>query len=574
MREAVFSPTSTRILTAGEDSTARLWDLEGKLLQTFAHSHPSVMAVAFHPKGKWLASAAEEELRIWESTTGKKQTEIKTEEAITDLAFSPDGKWLAVAIRRNQILLYETTQFSLAKTLPLRANWAYHLAFHPEGRRLFAGFETGVAYFEMPEGKPISVFEDLQYEPDAVQPRKIQYATFSSDGRQLLTWGHNWNTDKYPRLRLWDSQTAQHLQGFEGLFGGIMAAFSPDDRYIVMGCAHWEDKSQTPRNGMLHLLDKANGQSLASWPAHNNGLNGLAFSPNGEYLLTYGSKDREVVLWNAAQLLSTRSSGQLRAEPDSPKPPVSTESISYDLDDLEIVDPQARYFALIISVANYQDAAIKDLEAPSQDAEKLKSTLLGYYRFEESLTKRLLDPSRTQIINALDELSQQVTENDNLLIFYAGHGYWDAALEQGYWLPADAQKDRRANWLANSELGNYIRGIKSKHTLLITDACFSGSIFEATRNAFDNAPKHIQNLYARASRKAMTSGAKEEVPDRSIFLEYLIKGLQDNMEPYLTASELFNYIQTPVLSNTSNAPQFGVIRNARHEGGDFVFVKK
>jgi hypothetical protein len=72
----------------------------------------------------------------------------------------------------------------------------------------------------------------------------------------------------------------------------------------------------------------------------------------------------------------------------------------------------------------------------------------------------------------------------------------------------------------------------------------------------------------------MTSGMKEEVPDKSVFLEYLVKGLEENKKKYLTAGELFNFIIEPVLSNTKNAPQYGVIRNTKHEGGDFIFVKK
>jgi hypothetical protein len=109
---------------------------------------------------------------------------------------------------------------------------------------------------------------------------------------------------------------------------------------------------------------------------------------------------------------------------------------------------------------------------------------------------------------------------------------------------------------------------------LVTDACFGGSIFEATRSAFDNAPSHIRNLYERNSRKAMTSGAKEEVPDKSVFTEYLLDALETNEKDFYTASELFNYVLEPVSSNTRNAPQFGIIQNTKHEGGDFIFIKR
>jgi hypothetical protein len=124
----------------------------------------------------------------------------------------------------------------------------------------------------------------------------------------------------------------------------------------------------------------------------------------------------------------------------------------------------------------------------------------------------------------LDQLARRLTENDNLLIFYAGHGHWDEGLNQGFWLPADAKEASRAEWLSNSTIREYIQGIKSKHTLLITDACFGGGILR-TRTAFSGASRAIAELYKLPSRKAITSGTRNVVPDKSVFVEYLIKRL-------------------------------------------------
>ena len=66
-----------------------------------------------------------------------------------------------------------------------------------------------------------------------------------------------------------------------------------------------------------------------------------------------------------------------------------------------------------------------------------------------------------------------------------------------------------------------MNGIKTKHTLLVADACFSGGIFK-TRSAFGTPPAATNALYNLPSRKAMTSGTLTEVPDKSVFVEYLI----------------------------------------------------
>jgi hypothetical protein len=128
-------------------------------------------------------------------------------------------------------------------------------------------------------------------------------------------------------------------------------------------------------------------------------------------------------------------------------------------------------------------------------------------------------------------------------------------------------------WFRNSTLRDFIGSIQTRHTFLIADACFSGAIFK-TRAAFSAPSQGIEKLYELPSRKAMTSGILQEVPDESIFIKYLIKRLEENKENYLSAEELFSSFKTAVMNNSSNVPQFGTIQNVGDEGGDFIFITK
>jgi hypothetical protein len=76
------------------------------------------------------------------------------------------------------------------------------------------------------------------------------------------------------------------------------------------------------------------------------------------------------------------------------------------------------------------------------------------------------------------------------------------------------------------------------------------------------------------SRKAMTSGTLEEVPDKSVFIEYLMKRLHENEKKYLPAAELFGSLREAVLNNSPNIPQYGVIQDTGDEGGEFIFLKR
>jgi len=235
---------------------------------------------------------------------------------------------------------------------------------------------------------------------------------------------------------------------------------------------------------------------------------------------------------------------------------------------------ERKYYALIIAVEDYEDSNIQDLDNPIIDATNLMSILNTYYTFDKENIRLLKNPDRSRIIEAFDELAAEIGDRDNLVVFYAGHGIWDERLKQGFWLPGNARMSSKAQWISNSTIRDYISGIRSKHTLLITDACFSGSIFK--ERAVYNNSKAILEMYRLPSRKAMTSGTLKTVPDKSVFIQYLNKNLKNNTRPLLSAEQLFQTFKIAVINNSPNGqvPQYGPIGQAGDEGGDFIFLKR
>ena len=244
---------------------------------------------------------------------------------------------------------------------------------------------------------------------------------------------------------------------------------------------------------------------------------------------------------------------------------------------LELPDEIGRstYHALLFAVQDYMhDDEVKDLVHPVRDALRLSDVLTSHFLFESENLRIVENPTRSEVFGALDEQAKNVREGDHLLIFFAGHGYWDESLKQGYWLPSDCREGNRSSWISNATIRDWVRGISSKHTLLISDACFSGGIFK-TRKAFSKQ-KVLRRLYELPSRKAMTSGTLTEVPDESVFLRYLTNRLKKNKDPWISAERLFNAIEEPVINNCpiESMPQYGTIHDTGDEGGDFIFLRK
>ncbi len=228
-----------------------------------------------------------------------------------------------------------------------------------------------------------------------------------------------------------------------------------------------------------------------------------------------------------------------------------------------------KYHAIIISENQYQDNNIVDLDEPKIDADKLTSLLISKYFFKESDVIRLVDPTRGQILDAIDLKRRTLSQDDNLIIFYAGHGFWDEELKMGFWLPSDSKIESKSNWISNTDLTLYLNAIQSNHILLISDACFSGGIFKS--RSIGDMSQGTKRLYEMKSRKAITSGNLKEVPDNSVFMKFFLKELELNEATFFTPDQLFAKIRPNILNNSTTEPQYGVIYNTGDEGGEFVF---
>ncbi len=232
------------------------------------------------------------------------------------------------------------------------------------------------------------------------------------------------------------------------------------------------------------------------------------------------------------------------------------------------------YYAILIAENNYEDKSIPSLQNPVNDARELKTILESQYIFNPSTIDTLYNRSREDIMQSIVQRCNTMTENDNLIIFYAGHGIAEKDKfgdVDGYWIPVSARRGQTSTYISASDINIALKRSNAKHILVIADACFSGAF---TRSLPPDASKGIQKQYKVPSRKVMASGNLEPVPDNSKFIYYLKKTLQENPDKYLSGKKLFDSFYDAILSNTENLPQYAAIKNVGDEGGEFIFIKK
>jgi hypothetical protein len=238
------------------------------------------------------------------------------------------------------------------------------------------------------------------------------------------------------------------------------------------------------------------------------------------------------------------------------------------------------YYAFIIGIDKYT-GKWAELSNGVRDAKTVEQTLKNSYQFDHFKTLYDGQATKANIVTELEWLMNNIKPEDNLLIYYSGHGEYNQMMDKGFWVPVDAKGSSTIDLLSNNDLLAYLNGIKSKHTLLISDACFSGDIFRgsAISKEFEDSPKYYREVNSQASRKAITSGGIEPVMDggsdgHSIFAYWLLKTLNDNQKRFLDATELFQAITIPVINNSEQKPEFHPIKNTGDAGGQFIFRRK
>ena len=227
-------------------------------------------------------------------------------------------------------------------------------------------------------------------------------------------------------------------------------------------------------------------------------------------------------------------------------------------------------YLLAIGIDQYQHCP--PLYNATKDAKEVVSILKDRYLFEEAQIKTLYNEqaNRKNIYSAFRSLAETVTSVDNVVIYFSGHGIYDNIYEEGYWIPVEADKDDFEHFVPNSDIRKILSAIKSRHTFVIVDSCFSGTLFG------EGAYRNITFRKERdPSRWGLTAGRKEVVADgekgkNSPFARSLIKELKNADRP-LGVAELCNKILEIVPANAEQTPRGEPLKVKGHEGGQMVF---
>lgn len=212
-----------------------------------------------------------------------------------------------------------------------------------------------------------------------------------------------------------------------------------------------------------------------------------------------------------------------------------------------------------------------NLESCVKDCNDFKDILIEKFDFELSNVYELYDEEATnkRIQDAFRAYIKKLTTDDNLVIYFSGHGEYDEVTNTSYWVTTDSSDYTHS--INNQQIVSFIDNLKCKHVFLISDSCFSNNLL------LSGSFKKIDEYFEKQSRWALTSAYSEAKDSDSfsntLFCEKILEFLESSQKDF-RVSELSDFVKNKFEINEFQSPQASPLKINSHKGGEFIFKIK
>jgi WD40 repeat protein len=272
----VVSPDGRRAVSASYDETLKVWDLEtGRELRTLQGHSGLVNSVALSQDGRRAVSASYKMLKVWDLETGR---ELRTLEGHSDtvrgVAVGPDWGRAVSASSDSTLKVWDLETSRELRTLEGHSHVVSGVAVSPDGQRAVSASPRALKVWDLETGRELRTLQG--------HSAGVNGVAVSSDGRRAVSASWDYT------LKVWDLETGRELRTLEGHSNVVHGvAVSPDGRSAVS--ASWDNT--------LKVWDLETGCELRTLEGHSNVVTGVAVSPDGRRAVS-ASSDKTLKVWD------------------------------------------------------------------------------------------------------------------------------------------------------------------------------------------------------------------------------------------------------------------------------------
>ena len=427
-----LSPDGKRVVTAGADGTARLWETStGRNLFVLRKHTQAVNSATFSHDGKLILTASSDgTVCVWNSMTGDNIAQIQVDKLDGGLRlaygadaalFDPDDKYVLVLVYSTLRMFEWATGRQVTE---MRGHGIDKIAFNPDGRWALSSGQDGTArVWDTHSGQQLLALRG---------GAELSSSAFSCDGKLIVTAG------SYGGVHIWDTATGRSMAELKTDAGwtALDAQFSPDGKKLVTAGT----------DGIARVWDPDTGEDLLVLRGHRSSVLSAQFSADGRFIVT-SSSDGTAKVWEAN---SGAMVADLRGHTDS------LVGATFNPDG-----------SLVITASGDGTVRVWDTLAYEKPL-----VLRGH---TDRLAKAAFSPDGRQVVTASWDTTARLWETDTGKLLHVLTGHTDRLLDvnfshDGKWV-ATASKDGSAK-IWDTTTGKQVTDLQG-HTAPVTSIVFS-----------------------------------------------------------------------------------------------------
>ena len=291
---AVYSPDGSRIASASEDRTIKIWDaFSGECIKTLRGHTSDVFSVNWNYAGTKLVSAsADNTVRVWDAFSGECENVLsKHRDWVRYAIFNPKGDRIASASSDNTIILWNAKTGEYITTLYGHSAPVMSVNFDPTSKRLVSSSWDKTIIVWNAEG-------GYQLGHCKAHKKDVYYTEFNLDGTKIVSC----SDDK--TFYVWNSETLQYESSWKEHSNYVNSAvFSPDGNSLATASS---DRT-------IRIWDLNTKECVKALGGHKNWVNSVRYHPNGNALVS-ASDDKTIKVWTSGDGLVIEEVNEFKQE--------------------------------------------------------------------------------------------------------------------------------------------------------------------------------------------------------------------------------------------------------------------
>jgi WD40 repeat protein len=278
-----------RLISASEDQTLRVWDLErGAELNCLRGHTQKILAVAVTPDGrKAISASSDKTLKVWDISTltpvgsgfsnpGELHTLLGHSSQVNTVAVTMDGRLAISGSSDRSLKVWDLESGVELRSLRGHADDVEKVVITPDGRRVVsASGDKTIRVWDIKSGEQLHNLHG----PQSI----ITILMLALDGRWIISSSFEDQT-----IKIWDIESGKllhTLRGHNSFIAGF--AIAPDEQLAVSASGDWT----------LKLWDFKKGCELRTLKGHTASVRAVAITPDGRWAAS-GSGDKTIKLWD------------------------------------------------------------------------------------------------------------------------------------------------------------------------------------------------------------------------------------------------------------------------------------